>query len=153
MSTHTKSPVDLKNVFESFYILPSLFDTDRKRFCVAGARHSDLHAWQTAGVVSRLVCREERSRCVGTRGIRGHQEINRTNLISADIDAGLQQHVVQAQLELLRFRAQCKAFGFDATLEVLPAAPHELKLRWSKDGATATLEIYLRTYTYRITEG
>jgi sucrose phosphorylase len=85
-------------------------------------------------------------------GSGGHKEINRTNLSAADVDAGLQRDVVKGQLELLRFRAQCKAFGFDATLEVLPAAAHELKLRWSKDGATATLEADLRAYTYRISE-
>jgi sucrose phosphorylase len=86
-------------------------------------------------------------------GSGGHKEINRTNLSVADLDAGLQRAVVKTQLELLRFRAQCKAFGFDATLEVLPSAAHELKMRWSKDGATAMLEADLREYTYRITEG
>ena len=85
-------------------------------------------------------------------GSGGHKEINRTNLSAADIDAGLQREVVKRQLELLRFRAQCKAFGFDATLEVLPSAPHELKLRWSKDGATATLEADLEACTYGISE-
>jgi sucrose phosphorylase len=86
-------------------------------------------------------------------GSGGHKEINRTNLTAADIDAGLQREVVKTQLELLRFRSRCKAFGFDATLEVLPSAPHELKLRWSKDGATATLEADLKACTYRISEG
>jgi sucrose phosphorylase len=86
-------------------------------------------------------------------GSGGHKEINRTNLSVADIDAGLQRDVVQRQLELLRFRSGCKAFGFDATLEVLPAAPHELKLRWTRAGATATLEADLQAYTYRVSEG
>jgi sucrose phosphorylase len=86
-------------------------------------------------------------------GSGGHKEINRTNLTIADIDAGLQREVVTTQLELLRFRRRCKAFGFDATLEVLPSEPHELKLRWSKDGATALLEADLLTYQYRISEG
>ncbi len=86
-------------------------------------------------------------------GSGGHKEINRTNLTTADIDAGLQRDVVKAQLELLRFRGRCDAFGFDATLEVLPSATHELKLRWSKDGATATLEADLVACTYHISEG
>jgi sucrose phosphorylase len=86
-------------------------------------------------------------------GSGGHKEINRTNLSEADIDAGLQRDVVKTQLDLLRFRARCKAFGFDATLEVLPSAPHELTLRWSKDGAMATLQADLRAYTYSISEG
>jgi sucrose phosphorylase len=86
-------------------------------------------------------------------GSGGHKEINRTNLTAAEIDAGLRRDVVLKQLELLRFRAQCPAFGFDATLEVLPSAPHELHLRWSRDGATATLMADLTTYSYHITEG
>lgn len=86
-------------------------------------------------------------------GSGGHKEINRTNLTPADIDAGLQRDVVKTQLALLRFRARCKAFGFDATLEVLPSAAHELKLRWSREGVTATLEADLVACSYRITEG
>ncbi|MCU0633875.1 MAG: hypothetical protein MUE41_03285 [Gemmatimonadaceae bacterium] len=86
-------------------------------------------------------------------GSGGHKEINRTNLTAADIEAGLERDVVKAQLELLRFRAQCRAFGFDATLEVLPSARHELVLRWRREGATATLEADLAACTYRITEG
>ena len=86
-------------------------------------------------------------------GSGGHKEINRTNLSTSDIEAGLQRDVVKKQLELLRFRATCRAFGFDARLEVLPAAPHQLKLRWSQDGATATLDADLVTCSYHISEG
>ncbi len=86
-------------------------------------------------------------------GSGGHKEINRTNLTAANIDAGLQREVVKTQLELLRFRGRCKAFGFDATLEVLPSASHELKLRWSKDGAWAMLDADLKTCVYHISEG
>jgi sucrose phosphorylase len=85
-------------------------------------------------------------------GSGGHKEINRTNLSIADLNAGLQRDVVKTQLQLLRFRARCKAFGFDATLEVLPSAAHELKLRWSNGGATATLEADLAASTYSISE-
>ena len=86
-------------------------------------------------------------------GAGGHKEINRTNLSLADVEAGLSRDVVTKQLELLRFRSSCKAFGFDATLEVLPSAAHELKLRWSNGGATATLEADLAAGTYVISEG
>ena len=48
--------------------------------------------------------------------------------------------MVRKQLELLRFRAECGAFGFDAILTVLPAEPHVLKSRWEKDGSQATLD-------------
>ena len=90
---------------------------------------------------------------VESAGSGGHKEINRTNLSPSDIEAGLQRDVVKKQLELLRFRATCRAFGFDATLEVLPAAPHQLKLRWSQDGATAMLDADLVTCSYQISEG
>jgi sucrose phosphorylase len=86
-------------------------------------------------------------------GSGGHKEINRTNLTAADIEAGLRRDVVLEQLKMLRFRAQCPAFGFDATLEVLPSASHELRLRWSREGATATLMADLSSYTYQITDG
>jgi sucrose phosphorylase len=83
-------------------------------------------------------------------GSGGHKEINRTNLSTADIDDGLTRSVVTAQLELLKFRNECKAFGFDATLEVLPTPAHQLKLRWSNQGVTATLDADLAACTYSI---
>jgi sucrose phosphorylase len=85
-------------------------------------------------------------------GSGGHKEINRTNLSVADVEEGLTRDVVRAQLDLLRFRASSQAFGFDATLEVLPSASHELKLRWSREGVVAQLDADLRSYTYRISE-
>lgn len=86
-------------------------------------------------------------------GAGGHKEINRTNLGVADIDAGLPRDVVRKQLELLKFRATRPAFGWDATLDVLPCAPHELKLRWTNGGAVATLEADLAAGTFAISEG
>ena len=85
-------------------------------------------------------------------GAGGHKEINRTNLSLADIEVGLTRDVVTTQLELLQFRSRCRAFGFDATLAVLPSAAHELKLRWSNQGVTATLEADLAACTYNISE-
>jgi sucrose phosphorylase len=86
-------------------------------------------------------------------GSGGHKEINRTNLSVADVEAGMRRDVVQAQLALLRLRSTCRAFGFDATLEVLPSAAHELRLRWSREGVTATLEADLAAYTFAIQLG
>lgn len=84
-------------------------------------------------------------------GSGGHKEINRTNLTNADIEAGLGVKVVEDQLELLRFRNTCPAFGFDAKLTVINTDAHILKLQWEKDGAKATLEANLKNYTYEIT--
>lgn len=83
-------------------------------------------------------------------GPGGHKEINRTNLSAADVSEALSKDVVRKQLELLRFRNTFGAFGFDAELEVLPAEPHLLKLRWTRDGNEATLEADLIAERWRI---
>ena len=84
-------------------------------------------------------------------GPGGHKEINRTNLVIAEVDAALATDVVLKQLELLRFRNGFGAFGFDAELEVLPAESHVLALRWTRDGNAATLVADLAQESYRIT--
>lgn len=83
-------------------------------------------------------------------GSGGHKEINRTNLTGSDIEAGLKREVVRKQLELLRLRNECGAFGFEAQLTVLPAEPPVLKLQWENQGCQATLEADLRAFRYRI---
>ena len=83
-------------------------------------------------------------------GPGGHKEINRTNLSLAQLEASLHQPVVIQQLELIRLRNTCPAFGFDAELTVLPSDDHELKMRWQRQGHTATLEADLKTYRYNI---
>jgi len=83
-------------------------------------------------------------------GPGGHKEINRTNLSWADIGQGLVTDVVTRQLDLVRFRTECQAFGFEAHLEVLPSGPQELRLRWENAGCHATLEADLGRLTYRV---
>ncbi len=83
-------------------------------------------------------------------GAGGHKEINRTNLSLEQLDSGLTTDVVQKQLELLRFRNECPAFGFDAQLTVLPAAENELNLQWTREGVTATLRANLATGQFSI---
>lgn len=83
-------------------------------------------------------------------GPGGHKEINRTNLSQAQLEEGLRQPVVTRQLELIRLRNTCPAFGFDAELTVLPGADHELKLQWQRQGHTATLDADLKTCSYTI---
>lgn len=87
---------------------------------------------------------------VARAGAGGHKEINRTNLSLAQLDEGLQTAGVQKQLDLLRFRNSCPAFGFDAQLTVLPSAENKLSLRWEREGAVATLEADLATARYSI---
>lgn len=88
---------------------------------------------------------------VARAGEGGHKEINRTNLDATAVAAGLQQPVVQRQLELLRFRNSFPAFGFDATCEVADTADDQLVITWAKAGASARLEADLAAATFTIT--
>jgi sucrose phosphorylase len=83
-------------------------------------------------------------------GPGGHKEINRTNLTLEQVQDQLKTDIVRKQLELLRFRNNHQAFGFDANLQIHECGQDQLKLTWSKDGHSATLEANLTDYTYRI---
>jgi len=84
-------------------------------------------------------------------GSGGHKEINRTNLSNTEVEAGLQQPVVQRQLELLRLRNTCPAFGFDADCVVDDTPAHQLTVTWRKDGHEARLEADLAAASCTIT--
>ncbi|MEJ2384246.1 MAG: hypothetical protein P8Y54_07580 [Xanthomonadales bacterium] len=86
-------------------------------------------------------------------GTGGHKEINRTGLSMNDIQKGLGRAIVLDQLELLRLRNTHPAFGGD--LEIEDTAPHELRLRWRKGPATATLDADLQSHRFcvRWTDG
>ena len=64
-------------------------------------------------------------------GEAGHKEINRTNLPKAEIEKRLQWPIVQKQLELLKWRNSCQAFGFEADLQIEQPQNHVLRLIWS----------------------
>lgn len=105
-------------------------------------------------------------------GAGGHKEINRTNFTQKDIQSGLEKEVVRKQLEMLKFRKEFPAFGFDAEMEIRtkPAAqisdqaenalhfakiPDEqmynrIYITWKKDGYLARLSADLKAHTYRI---
>lgn len=105
-------------------------------------------------------------------GAGGHKEINRTNFTQKDIESGLKKEVVKKQLEMLKFRKEFPAFGFDAEMEIRtkPAAqisdqaenalhfakiPDEqmynrIYITWKKDGYLARLSADLKAHTYRI---
>lgn len=87
---------------------------------------------------------------VARGGEAGHKEINRTNLTGEQIRRALGSGVVARQLELLRLRNACPAFGFDAHLTVDIPRPGTLRLLWQRDGATAELTADLVRYTGRI---
>ncbi len=83
-------------------------------------------------------------------GAGGHKEINRTNLRWEEMAAGLERPVVQRQLELLRFRNTCPAFGFDADFEMIQGEPNTLHWIWRRDGHTAELIADLREGSFEV---
>lgn len=97
-----------------------------------------------------LFAGENNLAAVEKAGSGGHKEINRTNLSAADVAEGLGKPVVQRQLELLRFRNTCPAFGFDATCTVAETPAAQLSITWSRQGHTATLDADLAAGTFAI---
>ena len=86
---------------------------------------------------------------VGRAGAAGHKEINRTNLSCQDLEDGLSREVVRKQLDLLRFRKEFPAFGFDAALSVENEGSR-LRFVWKKDGCTAVLSADLKTAAFAV---
>ena len=78
-------------------------------------------------------------------GAAGHKEINRTNLTARQIEEALKKPVVTRQLELLRLRNTCPAFGFDAQMTVEQPQKHVLRIAWSRSGCRAQLAADLKT--------
>ena len=83
-------------------------------------------------------------------GSAGHKEINRTNLSQPAIEEALKKDVVAKQLELLRVRNTCKAFAFDAKMQMNQPEAHLLEISWEKDGAKAALTADLKTYAFTV---
>lgn len=82
-------------------------------------------------------------------GAGGHKEINRTNLTIDQIEAAMEKDVVKKQLELLRFRNTCPAFGFDAKLDVTVDGT-KMKFVWENNGQKAVLNADFADYSYSI---
>ncbi len=82
-------------------------------------------------------------------GAGGHKEINRTNLTIDQIEAAMEKDVVKKQLELLRFRNTCPAFGFDANLNVTVDGT-KMKFVWENNGQKAVLDADFADYSYSI---
>lgn len=82
-------------------------------------------------------------------GEAGHKEINRTNLTTEQIKEQLALDVVQKQLEMIRFRNQFPAFGFEAQMhaEQIGAALH---IEWNQEGYHAVLDLDLEKLTFTI---
>lgn len=84
-------------------------------------------------------------------GAAGHKEINRTNLSLAQMDAALKKPVVRRQMELLRLRNTCPAFGFDAAMTVEQPLANRLSFVWENAGSRATLVADLESLAFSVT--
>lgn len=87
---------------------------------------------------------------VKNAGSGGHKEINRTNLSTEFIEESLKRKIVSEQLDLIKFRNEFPAFGFDSKLTVIKTEPHILKLCWEKNEYQAVLTADLKNYHYNI---
>ncbi len=83
-------------------------------------------------------------------GSGGHKEINRTNLTLCQTEEAINQDIVQKQLELLRFRNTCPAFGFDAELEI-QGQGSSIMFKWNKNGTETTLDADFTSFKFEIT--
>lgn len=83
-------------------------------------------------------------------GEAGHKEINRTNLTAEEIEKRLQWPIVQKQLQLLKIRNACPAFGFDAELQIGQDEAGLLRILWTRQGRQASLEANLETCDFSI---
>lgn len=73
-------------------------------------------------------------------GDSGHKEINRTNLTLAEIENALKKDVVKRQIEMIRFRNTCKAFGKGAKI-CIEEENGILRIIWSNDDSRAELMV------------
>ena len=88
---------------------------------------------------------------VARGGGAGHKEINRTNLTRDEIEKRLQWPIVQKQLELLKIRNGCGAFGFDAEMACEAPDGHTLSVTWEHQGKRASLRANLKTCAFTVT--
>ncbi|ADL03217.1 glycosidase [Lacrimispora saccharolytica] len=83
-------------------------------------------------------------------GAAGHKEVNRTNLSLVQIEEKMGLDVVKKQIEMLRFRNNFPAFGFDSDMDI-QAVGSEIDITWKKEGYEARLKADLKTCEYEIT--
>ncbi|MDO5377921.1 MAG: glycosidase [Clostridia bacterium] len=98
-----------------------------------------------------LFAGENDMEAVARGGAAGHKEINRTNLSMSRIDEALGRPVVQGQLELLRIRNTCPAFGFDAQMRIEQQEKHRFSIEWRRNGCTARLDADLAGCAFEVT--
>lgn len=81
-------------------------------------------------------------------GKDGHKEINRTNLTAEQIQQRLTLPVVQKQLELLRFRNTCPAFGFNSQMNI-KLENSKMYIEWAKGNYIAWIWMDFEAWEYQ----
>ena len=97
-----------------------------------------------------LFAGENDTEAVKRSGAAGHKEINRTNLSREEVIERLDLPVVSKQLQLLRMRNLCPAFGFDSEMRIDLLPDHVLKIVWTHDGSIAELEADMAAFAFRV---
>ena len=128
----------------------SALGEDDRKFLLARALHLFMPGKPQVWYLDLFAGKNDHE-AVARAGAGGHKEINRTNLTKEQIQQALGKPVVQKQLELLKWRNQFGAFGFDAQMEFGCPEPHRVQMTWRNRGCTATLEADLKTAGFRIT--
>lgn len=81
-------------------------------------------------------------------GATGHKEINRTNLSMPQIEEALSRRIVRQQLELLRIRNTCPAFGFEAHMDIKRQGKQRFSIEWRQSGCAAKLSVDLEQCSF-----
>lgn len=82
-------------------------------------------------------------------GAGGHKEINRTNLTTKEMEAGLQRDIVLKQLEMLRFRNTFKVFSNESEFS-MKCSGSKLFIEWKNKEERAALKAYLSDFNFDI---
>lgn len=82
-------------------------------------------------------------------GAGGHKEINRTNLTTKEMEAGLQRDIVLKQLEMLRFRNTFKVFLNESDFS-MECSGSKLFIEWKNKEERAVLKADLSDFNFDI---
>ena len=82
-------------------------------------------------------------------GAGGHKEINRTNLTTKEMEAGLQRDIVLKQLEMLRFRYTFPVFSNESDFS-MKCSGSKLFMEWKNNNSQAVLEGDLSSCEFNI---
>ena len=82
-------------------------------------------------------------------GAGGHKEINRTNLTTKEMEAGLQRNIVLKQLEMLRFRNTFTVFSNESDFS-MKCSGSKLFIEWKNKEERAVLKADLSDFNFDI---